>query len=243
MPRMYIEIKPLIIEIRGSLALNTGFRRGLIHRTVERDAEGLVYIPASSLKGRVRYACEQVARRFGLHVCRSPRPDMMCGAHTPKPCLVCRVFGTPGRGSELRWQDARLVEEYRRIFVADEGRCRAQVYVRTQVQLSRRLGTAAPDRLFTSEFALENLRFESAITGWLEVTPIAGEDATGGYELLLLLAGLGLVNTLGSGSSRGVGHCAIHFPEQVMVGMKPVQVAEVLANLNLLEGFTLETEK
>jgi len=25
--------------------------------------------------------------------------------------------------------------------------------------------------------------------------------------------------------------------------MKPVQVAEVLANLNLLEGFTLETEK
>jgi hypothetical protein len=115
--------------------------------------------------------------------------------------------------------------------------------VRTQVQLSRRLGTAAPDRLFTSEFALENLRFESAITGWLEVTPIAGEDATGGYELLLLLAGLGLVNTLGSGSSRGVGHCAIHLPEQVMVGMKPVQVAEVLANLNLLEGFTLETEK
>jgi len=242
MPRMYIEIKPLVIEMKGPLALNTGFRRGLIHRTVERDAEGLVYIPASSLKGRVRHACEQVARKFGLRVCHAPRPAGMCSAHTPKLCLVCRVFGTPGRGSELRWQDARLVEEYRDILAGDEARRQAQFYVRTQVQLSRRLGTATPDRLFTSEFALENLRFESAITGWLDVTPIAGEDATGGYELLLLLAGLRLVHTLGSGSSRGAGHCAIHLPEQVIVGMKPVQVADILDNFDLLGEFTREME-
>ncbi len=242
MPRMYIEIKPLVIEMKGPLALNTGFRRGLIHRTVERDTEGLVYIPASSLKGRVRRACEQVARKFRLPVCDAPRPTGMCSAHTPKPCLVCRVFGTPGRGSELRWQDARLVKEYRDLFAGDEARRQAQVYERTQVQLSRRLGTAAPDRLFTSEFALENLRFESAITGWLDVTPIAGEDATGGYELLLLLAGLRLVNTLGSGSSRGAGHCAIHLPEQVTIGATEVLVTDVLANLDRLGAFAQEAQ-
>ena len=241
MTRMYVQIKPLLIELRGPLALYTGFRLGLIHRTVERDAKGLVYIPASSLKGRVRRACEQVARKFGLRVCHAPRPAGMCSAHTSRPCLVCRVFGAPGRGSELHWEDARLVKEYQDIFGGDKVRSHAQFYVRTQVQLSRRLGTAAPDRLFTGEFAIENLRFESAVTGWLDVTPIAGEDAIGGYELLLLVAGIQLVNTLGSGSSRGAGHCTL-FPKQITIGTREVQVADILANLDLLGAFDQEAQ-
>jgi len=240
MTRLYVQIKPLLIETDGPLALNTGFRRGLIHRTVERDVEGLAYIPASSLKGRVRQACEQVARQVGLHVCRAPRPNGMCSAHTQQPCLVCRVFGSPGRGSELHWQDARLIQDYRNTFTGDKASREAQFYARTQVQLSRRLGTAVPDHLFTSEFAIENLRFESAITGWLDVTPIAGEEATGGYELLLLLAGLRLVNTLGSGSSRGAGHCLIHLPGQVTIGERSIKVAEILENFDLLDEFDKE---
>lgn len=240
MTRMYVKIAPLMIEIDGPLALNTGFRRGLVHRTVERDADGLAYIPASSLKGRVRRACEQMARQVGLHVCGAPRPDGMCSAHR-QACLVCRVFGTPGRGSELHWQDARLLPEYQAIFAKDAVAREAQFYVRTQVQLSRTLGTAAPDRLFTSEFAIEDLRFESAISGWLDLTPIAGDDSTGGYELLLLLAGLRLVNTLGSGSSRGVGHCVIHLPEHVTVGERSIMIRDALENFDLLSGFDEES--
>ncbi|MCR4407439.1 MAG: RAMP superfamily CRISPR-associated protein [Anaerolineae bacterium] len=239
MTRVYIQIEPLVIEMDGPLALNTGFRRGLIHRTVERDADGLAYIPASSLKGRVRRACEQVARQSGLRVCHAPRPGGMCSAHE-QACLVCRVFGSPGRGSELHWQDARLAQDYRSVFSGDEANREAQFYARTQVQLSRGLGTAAPDRLFTSEFTVENLEFRSAITGWLDVTPIAGDDTTGGYELLLLLAGLRLVNTLGSGSSRGSGHCVIRPPEQIALGERPIRIAEVLENLELLGEFDKE---
>jgi CRISPR/Cas system CSM-associated protein Csm3 (group 7 of RAMP superfamily) len=241
MTRLYIQIEPLLIEVDGPLAVNTGFRRGLIHRTVERDAGGLAYIPASSLKGRVRRACEQVARQVGLHVCRAPRPNGMCSAHK-QPCLVCRVFGSPGRGSELHWQDARLVQDYRNVFVGDETNRQAQFYTRTQVQLSRALGIAAPDHLFTSEFAIENLRFESAITGWLDVTPIAGEEATGGYELLLLLAGLRLVNTLGSSSSRGAGHSVIHLPRQVTVGEHATNVEAIFENYDLLNEFDQEVQ-
>ncbi|WP_347245279.1 RAMP superfamily CRISPR-associated protein [Thermogutta sp.] len=240
MTRAYIKIEPLVIEMDGPLALNTGFRRGLIHRTVERDADGLAYIPASSLKGRVRRACEQVARRSGLRVCHAPRPTGMCSAHTRQPCLVCRVFGMPGRGSGLHWQDARLAQDYQNVLGGNEAHREAQFYTRTQVQLSRALGIAAADRLFTAEFAIENLRFESAITGWLDVTPIAGDDTTGGYELLLLLAGLRLVNTLGSGSSRGAGHCAIHLPEQVTLGERSIKVADVLVHLDLLGEFDEE---
>ncbi len=229
---------PLLITIDSPLALSTGFRRGLIHRTVERDSEGFAYIPASSLKGRVRYACEQIARQIGLRVCRAPRPGGMCSAHT-NPCLVCRVFGSPGRGSALRWQDARLTQAYKNIF-ADEITRRAQFYTRTQVQLSRTLGVAAPDHLFTGELTIENLTFESAITGWLDVTPIAGDDRNGGYELLLLLAGLRLVNTLGGGNSRGSGHCVIHLPDQVVVGQHSIQIQDVFALMSLLSEFDKE---
>jgi CRISPR/Cas system CSM-associated protein Csm3 (group 7 of RAMP superfamily) len=242
MTRLYIQIEPLLIEVDGPLAVNTGFRRGLIHRTVERDAEGLAYIPASSLKGRVRRACEQVARQVGLHVCHAPRPGGMCSAHTQQPCLVCRVFGSPGRGSGVHWRDGRLVQDYRNVFAGGETNRQAQFCTRTQVQLSRALGIAAPDHFFTSEFAIENLRFDSAITGWLDVTPIAGEEATGGYELLLLLAGLRLVNTLGSSSSRGAGHCLIHLPGQVTVGERSIKVADILENFDLLDEFDKEAQ-
>ena len=240
MTRMYVKIEPLVIQVDGPLALNTGFRRGLIHRTVERDADGFPYISASSLKGRVRRACEQIARQVGLWVCRAPRPNRMCSAHSKRVCLVCRVFGAPGRGSELHWRDARLPADYQDVFERNASKLGAQFYTRTQVQLSRALGTVAPDRLFTSEFTLENLYFESAIVGWLDVTPIAGDDSTGGYELLLLLAGLRLVNTLGSGSSRGAGHCLIHLPEKVTAGERSINVVDVLENFDLLGEFDRE---
>ena len=226
MAKMKIEIQPLIVQAAGPLAVGTGFRRGLIHRTVERDADGFVYIPASSLKGRARRACEQLARQVGLRVCSAPRPNGMCSVHQ-QACLVCRVFGMPGRGSTLRWRDARLTEEYRAAF-ADNHSQEAQFYARTQVQLSRALGTAAPDRLFTSEFGVEGLCFESGVTGWLEVMPIAGEDSMGGYELLLLLAGLRLVNTLGGQNSRGVGLVTVQLPESVKVNDANVPWKDVL---------------
>jgi CRISPR/Cas system CSM-associated protein Csm3 (group 7 of RAMP superfamily) len=237
MTKMRIEIQPLIIQTAESLAVGTGFRRGLVHRTVEQDADGFVYIPASSLKGRTRRVCEQLARQVGLRVCSAPRPNGMCSVHK-QACLVCRVFGMPGRGSTLRWRDARLAKEYRMAF--DSNR-EAQVYTRTQVQLSRALGTAAPDRLFASEFTVEGLYFESGITGWLEVTPIAGDDSTGGYELLLLLAGLRLVNTLGGQNSRGAGMVAIQLLDMnVKINDAEIPWKEVLENLDLLESFDEE---
>jgi len=236
-----VEIEPLLIQVNGSLAVGNGFRRGLIQRTVDRDADGLVYIPASSLKGRVRRACEQVARQLKLYVCAAPRPGGMCTAHKT-PCLVCRTFGGPGLPGNLRWRDARLVEKYRNLFNQDLSGfgnltgLETQTYARTQVQLSRALGTAAPDHLFTAEFALEDLRFESAITGWLEVTPIADDSSTGGYELLLLLVGLQLVNTLGGGASRGIGWVNIELPDTVTIGEQHISWRKVVEqNLEFFE--------
>ena len=173
MPSIHIEIKPIKLETKGALAVGTGFRRGLIHRTVARDGDGFAYIPASSFKGRMRRSCEQLAKSLGLRVCNPPQPARMCSAARPA-CLVCRVFGNPGQPGTLHWRDARLPETYREAFEQNKP---AQFYGRTQVQLSRALGIASPGKLFTSESTVENLEFETAVTGRLLYTPIDDEGA------------------------------------------------------------------
>ncbi len=225
MPWAYVEIQPITITVEGPLHIGTGYNRGLLQRTVVRDRHGNVYIPATSLKGKVRNACEDVARfyeRDGLSVCRAPGPSEMCGGGGSRLCLVCRIFGTPGRdvpeGRALFWHDARLLGSlvtqlratWRDVMVPF-----GQTYARTQVQFSRRRGTAAEDRLYTSEYAAEGLRFEAAVEGWLELTPCSVEE--GAYELFLLLAGLRLVETLGGARSRAAGRCKIGLPSEVKV--------------------------
>ena len=240
MPSIHIEIKPIKLETKGTLAVGTGFRQGLIHRTVAQDSDGFAYIPASSLKGRVRRACEQLAKTLGLHVCAPPQPERMCSAARPA-CLVCRVFGNPGQPGTLHWRDARLPETYREAFEQNKA---AQFYGRTQVQLSRALGVASPGKLFTSESTVEDLEFETAVTGRLLYTPI-DDEVPGGYEMLLLLAGLKLINTVGGGASRGAGWISCNLPETIKIGSAKDSWTEIdwkktLKNLEWLETFEPE---
>jgi CRISPR/Cas system CSM-associated protein Csm3 (group 7 of RAMP superfamily) len=133
-----------------------------------------------------------------------------------------------------------MSDDYRTIFEDHKDHLLAQTYARTQVQLSRVLGIAASDHLFTSEFAVEDLQFTSAITGWLEVTPIAGEASTGSYELLLLLAGLRMVNTIGGNVSRGAGWVSIKLPDTVKTGNQNTSWQEMLEYVDLLGEFDEE---
>ena len=240
MPSIHIEIKPIKLETKGTLAVGTGFRRGLIHRTVARDGDGFAYIPASSFKGRMRRSCEQLAKSLGLRVCNPPQPACMCSAARPA-CLVCRVFGNPGQPGTLHWRDARLPETYREAFEQNKP---AQFYGRTQIQLSRALGIASPGKLFTSESTVENLEFETAVTGRLLYTPI-DDEVPGGYEMLLLLAGLKLINTVGGGASRGAGWISCNLPETIKIGSAKdswteVDWKKILKNLEWLETFEPE---
>jgi CRISPR/Cas system CSM-associated protein Csm3 (group 7 of RAMP superfamily) len=231
----------LTITLDGPLAVGTGFRRGLVQRTIERDGEGLVCIPASSLKGRTRDAAEQLAWQLGLKdICRAPRAEQMCSIGRGKLCLVCRTFGTPGLSSRtghtgLRWSDAHLLQEYRNAFREIH---EAQVRTRTQVQLSRPRGVALEERLFTSEMSIENLTFNFGISGWVATTPIAGDEVLS-YELMLLVAALKMVPSIGGDRSRGHGRCAIAV-DTIKVNQHALRPAELLENLELLCDFAQE---
>lgn len=149
------------------------------------------------------------------------------------PSMVTRIFGSqivPGR---LFFDDARLNEEDRGSYVRESdassqsrhaGRTSykaLQVNTYTQVRLDRPTRTAVPGALFTNEFGTNDLTFNGSIQGWLECSPIVavapqnerhpGETPT--YSLLLLLAGLRMIERLGGNKSSGKGQCRCDIQE------------------------------
>lgn len=240
-----IDINPITISLKGTLHIGAGYQRGLIDRAIVRDGRGQVYIPGSSLKGKTREACEQLASARGLSVCRPPYPAGMCGTRGT-PCIVCRIFGTPGGQHDeilgLHWDNAYLAEEWKEA----AGQLKLS-YPRTQVGMSRRRGVAREGLLFTDEFAAEGLTFQTRISGHLPLTAVLGEPDRY-YELILLLAGLHLVNSLGGSTSRGAGRCRISLPDTIQVTSDDRQETTlrgnwVLDRLDLLELYELQVEE
>ncbi|HZR97120.1 MAG TPA: RAMP superfamily CRISPR-associated protein [Chloroflexota bacterium] len=179
------------LTVRGALALRGG----------ARDARGRLVLPASQVKGRLRHACEQVARAVGLAVCRPPDAATMC-PQAPQvaapPCAVCALFGSPAWPSPLRWRDLHASLE-------PAGGRGAAVFARAGVALDRRLGVALPGSAYLLETSPplpgDGLQFaaEPAVVGHVA-------DAA---PLHLLLAGCRLVASFGAGATRGLGWSAV----------------------------------
>lgn len=239
MPMARIEIPTLTVRVTGPMHIGTGFARGLVNRTVVRGRDGLVYVPGSTLKGKVRDACQALARLHEVADCSVPFYANIAD-HREK-CLVCRIFGAPSRPSTLRWQSAHLTEDWVNALHPDpESRAvLGQTTTRTQVQLSRARGLASEGRLYTSEFAAEGLTFEAnpALTGHLSLTPMRYADEPDVYyELVLLLAGMKMIGALGGGVSRGAGQCTLDLPLAIQVDGNDIPIQR---QLNYIEALRL----
>lgn len=191
----------------------TGIATGVVDRTVIRDAGGDLYVPASTFKGVLREHCE--------HLCRFYLPnEPVTSPHDPyatlaqfgkAPTLISRIFGSPLYPGGLRFNDARQEEETRTIYKD------IQTSISTQVRIDRMTRTAANEALYTSEFGTRYLVFEGTIKGLLNCTPVEelavtvqGKEIytlTPTYSLLILLAGLLMVERLGGNKSTGKGQC------------------------------------
>ncbi|HLH25048.1 MAG TPA: RAMP superfamily CRISPR-associated protein [Chloroflexota bacterium] len=187
MPRVEVA---LAVTVHGALATGVG----------SRDARDHLVLRGSQIKGRLRQACEQVARSLGLAVCRPPAPATMC-PRAPQvvapPCVVCALFGAPPWPSPLRWRDLRAVVEP----ASGGAEPPLPPFARAGVALDRRLGVAVPASAYlvktSPPLPADGLRFasESAITGSLAEAAL----------LQLLLASCRLLDSVGAGETRGLG--------------------------------------
>jgi CRISPR/Cas system CSM-associated protein Csm3 (group 7 of RAMP superfamily) len=202
------------LQFAAPFHLGTGIATGLVDRTVIRDAGGDLYVPASTFKGVLREHCEQLCRFYLPNAqVDSPHDAYAALAQFGKaPPLISRIFGSPLYPGGLRFNDARQEPETHSVYKE------IQTSTSTQVRIDRMTRTAADEALYTSEFGTRYLAFEGTIKGSLNCTPIKelavtvqGKETytlTPTYSLLMLLAGLLMIERLGGNKSTGKGQCS-----------------------------------
>jgi CRISPR/Cas system CMR subunit Cmr4 (Cas7 group RAMP superfamily) len=257
--------KPDRIQITYELTFDTlfhcgtGIREGLIDRTVARDSKGYLYVPGSTFKGILRERCEQLARLYepgkqehsaiaSPHDAEAALQEFGSG----KPTMITRIFGSQMSPGRLFFDDARQDEEERRQYDSgdEQGKYQGlQVDLYTQVRLARLTRTAVAGVLYTSEFGTRELVFKGVIRGWLSCISIdsslfAQLDPAPTYSLLLLLAGLCLVDWLGGNKSAGKGKCCCTITGLTMNGQACSEAlwSSWLEHLDLLADYSKAQE-
>lgn len=206
--KLEIELEVLSAICVGSTADVQGIG---VDKATARDGEGKLIIPGSTLKGRIRWECERIARRLGFEICNAPRTDEMCpycwhhqGVKDDRYCFVCQTFGGSGHPANLYFGDATLAgnSRLRDTAVLQRGkrvieRRPFDAQIRSGVSISRVRRTALSERLFFTETSAPNARYHFC-------TVIEGHPLTTQHRALLL-AGVRSLSLVGGGRSRGLG--------------------------------------
>lgn len=165
------------------------------------SSQGSFVIPASTLKGNLRFRAETLLRTWGQEVCQSPEPGGMCH-DLSRLCLVCRVFGNPRYRSVLRFSEAQVAPKE----VTSE--------IRSGVSISRQRRTSMEQRLFFTETASSEPSTEwiASAIGHFPTKQAALEA----IALVYLAAKSG--PAIGGGKSRGLGYIESWQVEAILDG-------------------------
>jgi CRISPR/Cas system CMR subunit Cmr4 (Cas7 group RAMP superfamily) len=196
----------------------TGLRVGLIDRTIVRDRNGYLYVPGSTIKGVAREHCERLARLYEdfadmRELIASPHDgEAALWAITRPISMITRIFGSQHSPGQLFFDDVRQTEHNKRQYDSREkegkGKYKSlQTDLYTQARLDRLTRTAVPGALYSSEFGVRDITFEGSISGWLKCGEIETLANGPTYSLLLLLAGLQMIERIGGNKSTGKGQC------------------------------------
>ncbi len=216
-----------LLKFEAPFHCGTGIRIGLIDRSIVRDSNDCLYVPGSTFKGVLRARCEQLARFYEQddqvkNLVQSPheaRGALQGFGQTAT--MVTRIFGSQTYPGQLFFDDVcQLPEDLLQYDSPEKGGLGKykglQADLSTQVRLDRPTRTAVKGALYTSEFGVTGTSFTGNIKGWLECTAVDHislvnkeiPDNSPTYSLLLLLAGLQMIERIGGNKSTGKGKCS-----------------------------------
>jgi len=175
-----LQIK-LLLELRTPLHTSGDKPILWVDRGTYLDASKNPSIPATSLKGVIRYSTEKFLRTYEEEkACYAPKPGDMCNC-----CIVCIYFGSPRNKARLKFHDLKPVSEY-------------LLDTRVGTGVNRRRKVVEEDHLFTLETAWVK-EFRTEIDGLFDLEEDAKEAAS------LVYGGLKLAFAIGGVKSRGLG--------------------------------------
>jgi len=205
------------LEMQSDFHVGSGMGiAGLVDRAVRCLANGELVVPGSTMKGRVRHHCEQLARAFKLTICggRAANAELCKPLNDREAqyqlCLICRLFGSEWWPATLRFSDARLSVQQRDLVRQQRSETSDpafdyQVANRTRTRMNRILRRAEEGALFTFQEGMAGLVFEGHIRG--TILCLGAEAAGLPLEVLMLVAALRLVESLGGKKTVGLGAC------------------------------------
>jgi CRISPR/Cas system CMR subunit Cmr4 (Cas7 group RAMP superfamily) len=210
----------------------TGLRTALIDRTVVRDRDEYLYVPGSTIKGVVREHCERLEHMYRKDE-KEAIYDLIHGPHDAGKALISlgkhltmisRIFGSLYHPAHLFFEDAHQQDKEQYDVKEKDGRGRfkkMQTSLYTQARLHRPTRTSVSGALYTSEFGAKDITLDGKINGWLQCTPIKEITPQGPtYSLLLLVAGLCMLDRIGGNKSTGKGKCRCEMGDIVINGQK-----------------------
>lgn len=192
---------------------DSGASETFADRTTVKTSNGKLYIPASTLKGIWRHACEAIANSQGQQVCNSPRAESMCDTNH---CVICQIFGSPTLESRIFISD---------LIIVNTGLKDKSTEIRNGVTINRRRRVAEDQRLYFTETSLPNAGF--VFSGDVTIDGEVTDD-----QIELLCTGLNYIHAIGTGKSRGLGWLQIKHEELTL------DTQEVLSIASDSEGIT-----
>lgn len=212
----------LTITSRTAFSIGAGGSMMTIaDKSIIRDGWGRPIIPGSQLKGRLRWAVEQVLRGLGQDI-PSPFDKYPC---VEKDTLVKRIFGTPESRSLLFFADLPgVIGDPAQMDALRTERTQHQSLIRPSVTINRTRRTAADNLLMFQETALETTRFHSP-------RAITGQIADVSHAALLWMAAH-LSTRWGGAKSRGLGWATVE--ARVFLDQQERPAAQLRADLQAL---------
>ncbi len=196
------------VEMQSDWHIGTGGgRHGSIDRLVDRDADDLPFIPAKTMTGIWRNACEQLAAALDHGNPRQPWAGWVEHLFGSQPALAKRAILEAPTPAALSVRPARLPNELcEHLKGAGQGReslRAALTLVKPGVAIDGVSGRARTDHLRFEEVARAGAILQAE--GEVQLTGTADQrDAA----FALLIASAGLIERLGGKRRRGTGRCA-----------------------------------
>lgn len=222
----------ITIFLKSNLHIGSGFGFArIIDHTSIKDAEKLVYIPGSTIKGKLRSICKKIALTLDdkhfwnkdEKICQTlEKPDVCKYETIAEHCVICRIFGSPFMEGRFLFSDAKLerteAEKIKVLSKISRFRVDEQDEVKNSVKLSRVRRISDPQHLFTLESVSKRLKFEGVIHVRDALNQILNEDLVKA-ENDLLKYGLRSLTHLGGQKARGLGRIEyIYCPELGLQG-------------------------
>jgi CRISPR/Cas system CSM-associated protein Csm3 (group 7 of RAMP superfamily) len=186
------------ITVKTPLYIGAGAQQGtLAQRGLLKDRDGWPYIPATSLKGKLRHAVEQIASTLSMG---EPILDPHENRVRQPADTVSLLFGAPWVPGLVVFEDFHLAGPPALLEFKKNSPKNPRTTERTGVSINRRRKVAADQRLYRTEvfWPGASLEFGGTLRGELSYSQ-AG----------LLVAGLRLIPALGGGKTGGLGWIAV----------------------------------